>query len=448
MIKRIFTLLIAMLAALSGLSAQGFNITLKFSHYVPQKVRLTYFYEDKQYVQVDSASQSGSTVTFSGDYQLYPGIYSIILDGAKTSFELLIDSLNQNFTMKCDVNDIQKTAKFTGSDMNARFFEYQRAMTSIVREQQELDTARKYHPADSVRIDKKLSELDSRITDTWKSSVEANKGTFLADVLNCMKAREFGYDKMFDYVNFAQKGLIRTPFFYNIIRAHIAHHLNREAHYTEIIRQTDRIMKMAQANLDVNHYVSGYLLNFYRTFYRLGINEVFVHIADKYFLESGDRDLSSENRQMIKTQRDIYAASIPGSDATPIRMCKTITGDSVDVLSNHSGVLFLLFWANGCGHCDSAENALKYYYDKLLQNNVKVISVNNDKHSISSLKSNTEKKNFPWLDVCDTEGNSRYREYYYVCSTPIMYIIDDKNRILNKVVGEAQITEVAERFSH
>ncbi len=428
--------------------AQGHKIQLRFSHYFPQKVRLAYYYEDKQYLQVDSASQSGNTVTFEGPYNLQPGIYTVILDSSHVSFELLVDKQNQNFQMKCDVLDPQKTMKVTGSEMNARFFDYQRMMTGFIRRQNELDTARKYAAAsDTAAIDKKISALGSEIEAAWKKTVADNPGTLLADMLSCMHARNYGYDQMYDYVNFQQSGLIRTPFYYNVIRAHIARYLNANASHYEIIRKNDWLISKTIGNADMYHYMTAYMLNFYRTFFKLGINEVFVHLADKYFLADTVKGLPEENRAMIKEQRDIYAASIPGSDARNVRMAKTLTGDSLNILSGNHNTVFLLFWSNGCGHCDSAENALKYYYSELQRHNVTVISVNNDKHSVETLRQNTQKKKFPWLDVCDIEEKSFYRQYYYVVSTPVMYVIDDKNRILQKVVGEDQITETAKRYS-
>ncbi|MCR5454873.1 MAG: DUF4369 domain-containing protein, partial [Bacteroidales bacterium] len=129
----ILTLLMPLVAG-----AQDFKLTMKFSNYTPQKVRLTHFFEDKQYLDIDSAHQKGNTVWFEGKGELYPGIYSIILDSSKTSFEILIDHDNQFINFKCDVNDIQGTMKVSGSEINARFFEYQRAMTDFNRKRAHL----------------------------------------------------------------------------------------------------------------------------------------------------------------------------------------------------------------------------------------------------------------------------------------------------------------------
>lgn len=428
--------------------SQGYNIVVKFSHYTPQKVRLAYYYEDKQYLVVDSAAQSGSVVTFKGDKKLPAGIYSVFLNGDSKYFDVLIDDDNQNFVMKCDCNDIQKTMKVTGSDVNSKFFDYQRRMTDLNIKISKIDTLKKYE-TDSAKIkqyDEQIAKYDDEYQDILNQTVNANKGTILSDMLDALNARRYSYEEMFDHVNFAQPGLIRTPFFYNIIRVHIAKFIESGAY--EIMRQNEKLISLAIANEDVYQYVTGYLLNFYRTFYKVGINEVFVHLADKYFLAKGVRNLPEENRQMIKDQRDIYAASTPGSDAKNIKVRSFRTGDSLQIFDNFQEGLLLLFWANGCGHCDSAENAIKYYYPGLCKNKIKVISVCNDRLSFESMKSNSEKKEFPWIDCCDIDSKSRYREYYYVVSTPILYFINKDKVIVNKFVGENYITEAVQQLSN
>ncbi len=434
--------------------AQDFKLTMKFSHYKPQKVRLTHFFEDKQYLDIDSAQQNGNTVWFEGQGELYPGIYSIILEDSHTSFEILVDHDNQFMTFKCDVNDIQQTMKVSGSELNSRFFDYQRTMTDFNRRRANLDTLRRKaldttggRRADSAKAEDykdQMERITDYIQDFTKKTIDANKGNFLADMLDCMDAHEQPLEKMYSHINFAQNGLIRSPFLIKAIYKHISRAI--EFNTYQIIHETDKLIEMSKANEDMYRYVSSFLLNFYRTFFKTGINEVFVHIADQYFLN--DPELNDESRRMIQQQRDIFASSMVGSPAHPIRMRNTIEGDSIDVLSSHDGTIFLLFWSNGCGHCDAAEKALMEVHDGLVKNNIRVISVDNDKHSYETLHANAVNKAFPWTDVCDTsESNTMYREYYYVVSTPLMYIIDTNKRIVQKCIGEDQIEEIARRMS-
>ncbi|MBQ1884805.1 MAG: DUF4369 domain-containing protein, partial [Bacteroidales bacterium] len=130
--KLIFTILLTASALVS--MAQGYELKLRATDAPPQKVRLAYYYEEKQYLVTDSAPTEKGYYVFKGNQQLPAGIYSIILDGSGQYFDLLIDGNNQNFVMKCSANDPQKTMKITGSDINAKFFDYQRRMTELVRQ--------------------------------------------------------------------------------------------------------------------------------------------------------------------------------------------------------------------------------------------------------------------------------------------------------------------------
>ena len=444
--KLIFTILLTASALVS--MAQGYELKLRATDAPPQKVRLAYYYEEKQYLVTDSAPSEKGYYVFKGNQQLPAGIYSIILDGSGQYFDLLIDGNNQNFVMKCSANDPQKTMKITGSDVNAKFFDYQRRMTELVRQQRELDTAKKYEK-DSAKIeqlDLKLSKIDRQYEQAWQNEAAANPNTILADVLNGLNATNYPGDSMFHYINFAQPGLLRSPFFYKCIRAHIARHIEDGAH--EIMRQTDRIIAMSKANFEVYRYVSFYLLSFYRTFYKLGMNEVFVHIADNYFLSDTVKTLTAETRKMIEDQRNIYRSAMIGYDAHNFSARHTGTDDTINIF-DYAGnkPILLMFWANGCGHCDSAENAIKYYYSGLMRNGYQVYTLCNDDFSYESIKANSERKNFPWIDLCDTKNMSRFREYYYVVSTPIMYLIDDKRRIVAKLVGEDRISQALQQLS-
>ena len=431
-----------------GASAQGYEIKLRATDAPPQKMRLAYYYEDKQYLVTDSAPSEKGVYVFRGNEPLPAGIYSIIMDGSGQYFDLLIDKDNQNFSLKCSATDPQKTMKVTGSDINAKFYDYQRRMTQLVVQQRELDTAKKYEKdsAKIEQIDLKLSKIDSQYEQAWQNEVAANPNTILADMLNGLNATNYPGDSMFHYINFAQSGLLRTPFFYKCIRAHIARHIETNAH--EIMRQTDRIIAMSKANQEVYQYVTVYLLNFYRTFYKIGMNEVFVHIADKYFLADTVKNLPEESRKMIENQRNIYRSSMIVYDAYNFSARHTGTEDTINIF-DYAGnkPIILMFWANGCGHCDSAENAIKFYYSGLVRNGYQIYTLCNDDFSYESIRANSERKNFPWIDLCDVKNTSRFREYYYVVSTPVMYIIDDKRRIAAKLVGEDRITNALQQLS-
>ena len=63
------------------------------------------------------------------DRKLPQGIYMIVLPGKKY-FEILISD-DQKFSVACSYNDYYNTLKFTGSDENSAFIEYQKKWGSM-----------------------------------------------------------------------------------------------------------------------------------------------------------------------------------------------------------------------------------------------------------------------------------------------------------------------------
>lgn len=439
-------LLILWLLPLCLKADDGHKIILKIKNCEAQKVRLAYYYEDKQYLEIDSLKSENGAYIIEGEKKLPKGIYSVILSKNGVSFDLLISD-NQHFSLKIDANNTQSSAKFDNSIENQNFYSYQKEMSSYLKAQAELDTAKK-RSSDSLKIakiEKDLQILDDKYLNLWQKYANENKGNFFADVLNCMNANGFSGQEMYNHINFKQEGLIRTPFFYKMIRTHIAR--NIESGVLAINQSNKELIKLCKEKDEVYKYVTAYLLNFYQTFYKIGMNECYIYLAENYFLPAPEKDLAKENRKNIEKQIDIFKSSLVGNKAKNLKLRETKeNGDSINILNFKEEYLFLLFWSKGCGHCDSAENAIKFYYDGITKSNIKVLSVNIDRHDFDYQLRSVKEKEFLWTNLCDTENNSRFREYFYVINSPIMYVIDKKGIINNKFYGEENITKAIEYY--
>lgn len=438
--RKLLTFILLILCSLT-VKGGGFKISAKLLNADTGKAFLSYYFEDKRYLVGQGVLPVNGLYVFEGENPLPAGIYSIIAPGNSTWADVIVDKNNQVFSFRADVKDIQKTAKISGSEINSAFFDYQRKMTKLVIQQNELDTAKKLARDSSLidKIDIGLSEIDQKYDELRRLTIEKYKGEFLADILDCMNATSYPGREMWNHVNLAQDGLIRTPFFYKCIRAHIARNIEKS---TSVINsECDFLICSADKNLNVQRYISSYLLNFYQTYYKAGMNEVYVHLAENFFLHDSITDLPQENKKAIETQRNIFRSSMIGAKAEDVKLCNTKNADSCRIVSSSAGkMLLLLLWSNGCGHCDSAENSLKVFYPDLVNQNINVVSVCTDTHSFETLKKYADDKNFPWNNYCDSENHSRFREYYYSVSTPQMYIVDNKGTIIRKIFGEADIT--------
>ena len=87
-------------------------------------IYLAYHLGDKQYIKDSVKIDKSGHGLFSGKESLPQGIYMIVLPGRKY-FEMLISD-NQFFSLTCSYTDYFKTLKFSGSDENSAFIDYQK----------------------------------------------------------------------------------------------------------------------------------------------------------------------------------------------------------------------------------------------------------------------------------------------------------------------------------
>ena len=109
---------------LSGQFKGGYEIGISIPGLADSTVYLAYHLGDKQYIQDTIKLDKSGHGTDAGKETLPQGIYMIVLPGRKY-FELLVSS-NQRFSVSCTYNDYFNTLKFTGSDENSAFVDYQK----------------------------------------------------------------------------------------------------------------------------------------------------------------------------------------------------------------------------------------------------------------------------------------------------------------------------------
>jgi hypothetical protein len=92
-------------------------------------VFLAYHFGDKQYIKDTIKLNKAGHAIVSGQEVLPQGIYMVVLPGKKY-FEILI-SKDQSFSLECSYVDYFNTLKFTGSDENSAFVEYEKKWMSL-----------------------------------------------------------------------------------------------------------------------------------------------------------------------------------------------------------------------------------------------------------------------------------------------------------------------------
>ena len=423
---------------LSNLFAQGNKISLQIKGAENKDVKLGYYFGGNKYIKQKGSFDTKGKYTFTSKKALPTGIYIIII-GEQGYFDILIRNENK-ISLSSDTSDFIQHMKIKGSKENKLFFDYQKKVISIKSEinnlQEKLQKTNSQNNTDSI-LKQIIVEKEDELDNLYQQSVKKYPNSYLAKILKSYNAQDP------TTFNFADAELLRTPIYHTMLRLFIKQNINKQPEY--IIYETNKLLDNIKNVKENYEYVANYLLNFYNTFYKNGMNEVFVYLADHYFLPDKANWFNKAQLKKIEERRKLLGQSLPGNKA-PDLVLESASGEYLSLNQMDSKFVLLYFWSANCGHCTKSSTILKQYYSKLRQKNMEIFAVNTDRDS-SLWKKKIESMNLEWINCHDPNEVSNFREKYYVYGTPLLYLINKKHIILSKQNGEEDIEKLIKKLA-
>jgi peroxiredoxin len=436
----------------SGQVKKGYEISFNINGLSDSTIFLAYHLGDRQYLKDSVNADKSGHGLFSGTDTLPQGIYMIVLPGRKY-FEILVSG-DQFFSVTCSYSDYFRTMRFSGSDENSAFIDYQRKWINMQDEAGRINTRLQNSKAinDSIRV---LSELRKNQEEKMKAYlhnvIDSNKGSLLAllvkailpvevppvvlppntinpDSVRWIRSYMYNKDHFFDNIDLTDERLLRTPilqsklniFFTNVV-IQLADSINREI---------DKIIKKCSSNYKIFQFVSVYLFNHFRESELMGLDAVMVKIADDIYL-SGKADWTTKEwRDNLRQEVDRIRPNLIGMKGHDLVM-DSFTGVFVSLYDIKKDFTILYFWEPDCGHCIEATPKLKAYWDKAKNEGVEVFSVCTQSDKVKWEKYIRD-NNLNWINGWDPKRLTNFDYYYNVQSTPGIYILDRNKVIIAK----------------
>jgi thiol-disulfide isomerase/thioredoxin len=372
-----------LIAACNPVYTAGYNIAVRVDGLQDTTLLLAYHFGNRKYIKDTIRVDSRGSGVFRGDEALPGGIYLVVLPEMKY-FELLIDK-NQDFTVETTADEPVMNMKVTGSEENSRFVEYhvfmnrKQAVSSGLQERIKLN---RDNP-DSLQYLQSLgSSIDREVQEYWKSVIDNNPGTLIASLVSAMQipqvpefeippgsgnpdslrwVRGYEYNKnhFFDNVDLSDERLLRTPVLHNKLDQFFNRMLIQSP--DSIIPQAFRIIELSRANDKVFQYVLVYLLNQYERSPIMGLDEVFVELAEKYYLRGEAYWANEETLNKLRERVERLKPNLIGRTAAEIKM-DTPAGNTVSLHNTSAEYLILYFYEPGCGHCKVVTPRLNELY--------------------------------------------------------------------------------------
>ena len=464
--KYFFAFFFLLPACLSGQQKNGYKIDITIHGLQDSSIYLAYHFGDKQYIKDTIKLDKSGSGAVSGKTLLPQGIYMIVLPGRKY-FEILISD-DQNFGLTCNYADYIGSLKFTGSEENTAFVEYQKKWV-VLQQKASAITKRiqnNRQNTDSLKLLTTLQKKQEVEMETYlKSVISANHNNLLATLVKALLPVDvpsytppagisnpdsvkwvwnYNYNKnhFFDNIDLTDERLLRTPILYSRLDAFFTNVLIQSP--DTINKEIDKLIKKCEGDYKIFQFVSVYLFNHFRESQIMGQDAVMVKIADDIYL-SGKADwVSDEFKRDLKRQIDLIRPNLIGKKAVNIVM-DSYKGIFVSLYDVNKDFTVLYFWEPDCGHCQEATPKLKAYYDKPKDYSVEIFAVCTTADKAKWAKYIEDNK-LTWINGWDPERLSHFDYYYNVQSTPTVYILDKNKKIIAKKLSVSEIGSFIDNY--
>ncbi|MFZ6012010.1 MAG: thioredoxin-like domain-containing protein [Bacteroidota bacterium] len=451
----------------SGVCAaqQGYKIQFKVSGLKDTTAYLGYYYGESTFLKDTAKVNARGEFFFDGKQTLPQGVYFLVLNKTRI-FEMLVGA-NQRFSMETSTADYVKDMKVTGDEDNKLFFDnmiynmerHKEAepflkiiQDSTITEDQKKEARKSF----SIVNDKVMSYQDG-IIEKYPSTLtarifKANKAIKIPDApkksdgsIDSTFQLRWYREHYFDYFDLSDDALIRMP--RTIYSEKFNDYLNRLfAPQPDTIKKAlDKLIAKAKKNQETYKYAVWLSVLKYQNPEIMGLDEVFVHIYDKYF-GSGEMNFwANDNlKKNLKDHATRLRKSLVGQVGDNLIMQDVnLKPRSMYDLKHKYTILYI--FDPDCGHCKEETPKLVSFYNKK-KFDLEVYAVSADT-SIAKMRDYIKEMNMKWVTVNGPRTYvGPYQDHYDAITTPSLYVLDEKKKIIGKKVPVDKLEEFLTQY--
>ncbi len=474
--------LFAIPSIVTAQSSNAYELKFKVRGVKDTIVYLANYYGSKLYYKDTTVANSKGEIVFTGEKALPTGKYAVVVPGPKY-FELYVQE--QRFQMETDTADFVKHMEVKNSPNNQLFYGYIHFVIEKRKENESLSQQLAQFGSDtakSAQITGRMVEINKEVLDYQKNMVQNNPDLIAAKSLKMMipvkipdpPVREDGsVDSLFaynyylnhfmDHADLDDPDMVRLPEFHqkldeyvNKVVVQVPDSIN---HYADLliekVRNTDELFQ----------YVVQFITYNFETSQIMGMDAVFLHMAEKYY-QSGEATWADSTAiAKIDERIERMKPTMIGNIAPPLKLADTTLQNWVSAHDLEAEFIILYFYDPDCGHCKKKTPVLVEQFQALENKNVIIYAVSGsseddwntfirekglDKpgiYNVAAPQKVYEDSKYATQIILEGKTDYKslnYRNTYDVFSTPKVFLLDDKKVIVAKQVGIEQVFDIIE----
>ncbi len=404
----------------------GYRIQVKVDGLQDTVSYLAYHFGDRQFLKDTVRVDAFGNFVFEGEERLEPGIYLVVLPGQRY-FEIIVDK-NQHFSVYTTAANPGEDIRFENSPDNTAFYEH-------IKKLQNANEAEARKLQDEY-IKKFPNGLFSMILLAQRGPEMPETPLGREDDQAQAAANYFRFRNAFwNNVDFSDDRILRSPVYHGMLSRYFNQVLVQIP--DTIISEADRLLNKSMAHPEMFRYTLWFLANNAERSNIMGMDAVFVHLADQYYMKGKAHWMTQEGLDRISERAEKLRPLLIGSIAPDIRVFLP-DGSTVSLHDTDARYLILYFWDSECSFCKEETPALKSVYEQFRDQQVKVFAMNTEANRNSWLSA-INRYGLGWINVNDAENRSGYREKYDIYSIPVIYLLNSKKEIIAKHIGARQV---------
>lgn len=331
------------------------KITIEVENYTYNAIQLGYYYGDKTFLKpdvlIDSdmlTRQSNGKFIFNYENSIEPGVYLIVLKPDNNYIDFIIpDNISDDLKISIDAKDPRGKIQVKGDDGETTlFYNY----INFLNEKRAI--AEKYSKDDI----EALSKINDDVVTFQTKFMKKHKNRLVADLMKAnvnvaipkfkgsdeeIQLKSWIYYKQHNYdnINLSNPGMLRTNFLFNKVDYYIEKLTVQ--HPDSISKSIDFVLgKMKPAKETYKYYVVNFL-NKYAKSNIVGMDAVYVHIVNNYYVNGNAPWTEKEQLGKILTSAKALEPILIGKKAPDLKLKQTNgIGFNLHELNSRYTVLF------------------------------------------------------------------------------------------------------------
>ena len=418
---------------------------------------LANYYGDKFFI-TDTSTTNVGTAIFTGEERLKEGIYLLANKKKEKLIEFLVGK-EQQFKIKVGTEKGPSQITVEGSIDNQLFFDHiifvNKAYAAIQQHNSMIESVENTEEQKSIyRI--KIDSINKSILDYRKTIIDQNPGIIFSVILSAMQenvipveikdnqdlAYKYYKTHFWDGFDLSDDRLLITPLLPIKLKSYFDQLVVPEA--DSVIKEVDFLLNLTKGNQKMMDYLVWHFVSEYQTPKIMGLDKVFVHLVDRYFVTKKIENVTPSIEEKLLERANKMRLSLVGLKAPEMWLVDT-TGNFRSFREITADYTVLIFWDQTCGHCKKEMEALyKLFQTKKYNLGVYAVNSTND---FEGWKHYLNEKKYPWLHVNGTKSmTSDFHDLYDIYSVPVIYLLDKNKTIIGKRIGAEQIEKLIDNF--